>query len=203
LTGSVEEIPLFPLSSVLFPGGRMPLQIYEQRYLDLVRRCMKTDSGFGLVWIASGSEISRPGAGIPSLSEWGCYARIIDWDSLPSGLLGITVEGSQRFRLRRSWELDDGLLMAEVEMQEPYDPEPVVEEWDSMVDVLTSLEQHPHVKKLGLAADHSDAWEVGCALAQLLPVDEQIKYRLLAEHDVGAFMAELDEVLNELGGLTA
>jgi len=203
MTDTLTEIPLFPLPSVLFPGGRMSLKIFEQRYLDLVRRCMKSDTGFGLVWIASGSEISRPGAGTPGLSEWGCYARIVDWDSLPNGLLGIVVEGGERFRLRRSWEQDDGLFMAEVYMQGLRPAVSITDQWTSMVEVLSSLEQHPHVKRLGLAADHSDAWQVGYALVQLLPVDERLKYELLLESDIDMFMEELDELLNELGGLTA
>ena len=94
----MTEVPLFPLSAVLFPYGRMPLQIFEQRYLDLVRECRRNDSGFGVVWIKSGGEVAHPEATAPTLAEYGCYARIVDWDQLDSGLLGITVEGSDRRR---------------------------------------------------------------------------------------------------------
>ncbi len=195
------EIPLFPLSSVLFPGGRIPLQIFEQRYLDLVRGCMKEDSGFGLAWIAKGAEVAHPGAGQPNLGEYGCYARIVDWDSLPNGLLGITIEGNERFRLSGARAEANQLVMGEVDMVPPREPVPMREAWDSMLAVLQSLEQHPHVQKLGIRPDHGDAWQVGYALAQLLPVDERIKYHLLRLDDIGDFMGQMDHILNELGGV--
>jgi Lon protease-like protein len=197
------EIPLFPLGSVLYPKGRMPLQIFEQRYLDLVRGCLKENTGFGVAWIAAGAEVAHPGAGQPNLGEVGCYARIVDWDSLPNGLLGITIEGSERFRLQRARAEDNLLVMGEVEMLPVPEPEPMREEWDSMLEVLRSLEQHPHVIRLGIKVDHGDAWQVGAALAQLLPVDERIKYHLLRLDDIDDFMAQMDHILSQLGGLDA
>jgi Lon protease-like protein len=197
------EIPIFPLSSLLFPRGRMALQIFEQRYLDLVRSSLKEDSGFGITWIVEGAEISRPGLAMPELAQFGCYARIVDWDALPNGLLGITIEGGERFRLQQAQTRDSGLVMGEVHMEQLRAAEPIREEWDSMVDVLLSLEQHPHVQRLGIKVDHGDAWQVGYALAQLLPVDDDIKYALLALDDIEEFMAEMDELLNELGGFAA
>ena len=197
------EIPVFPLSSVLFPRGRLPLQIFEQRYLDLVRDCLKEDSGFGLVWITEGVEVAQAGAELPQLGDIGCYARIVDWDSLPNGLLGISIEGTERFTLTSARAGDKQLVIAEVELEEGRPPAPMQEEWQSLLDVLMSLEQHPHVKKLGISADHADAWQVGAVLAQLLPVDERIKYHLLSLDDIDEFMEELDDILNELGGLNA
>ena len=197
------EIPLFPLSSVLFPGGRLSLKIFEQRYLDLVRNCLKQDSGFGLVRITEGAEVAQPGVELPQLAEFGCYARIVDWDSLPNGLLGITVEGEQRFRLTGAREEDNQLVVGDVLLEESRPAEPMREDWQSLEDVLTSLEQHPHVERLGVSANHRNAWEVGYVLAQLLPVDEQIKYELLAADDIDDFMEQLDEIIDQLGGLTA
>jgi Lon protease-like protein len=197
------EIPLFPLSSVLFPGGRIALRIFEQRYLELVRSSLKQERGFGLVWIAEGAEVASPGIEAPQLAEYGCYARIVDWDSLPDGLLGITIEGGERFRVQKTRIEANQLVMGEVEMEAPRAAVPMVEEWDSMLDVLTNLERHPHVQRVGIKVDHSDAWQVGCVLAQLLPVDEEIKYRLLCLDDPAQFMQDLDTVLDDLGGLMA
>ncbi len=196
------EIPLFPLSSVLYSGGRMSLQIFEQRYLDLVRQCMKDESGFGLIWITEGAEVAQPGTDHPHLAQYGCYARIVDWDSLPNNLLGITIEGGERFKLSSARSADNQLVMGEVEMEPARSAEPMREEWDSLLDVLRSLEEHPHVKRLGVKADHSDAWQVGNVLAQLLPVEERIKYHLFCLDDIEEFMEELDSILNELGGLS-
>lgn len=197
------EIPLFPLSSVLFPGGRISLRIFEQRYLDLVRDCLKQDTGFGLVWISEGAEVAQPGIDMPQLGEFGCYARIVDWDSLPDGLLGITIEGGERFRLQQARAESNQLVVGEVEMHAPRAAIPMIEEWDPMLDVLASLEQHPHVQRVGIAVDHTDAWQVGYVLAQLLPVAESTKYHLLGLDDPAEFMQELDVVLDDLGGLTA
>jgi Lon protease-like protein len=197
------EIPLFPLSSVLLPGGRLSLKIFEQRYLDLVRSCLKQDSGFGLICITEGAEVAQPGVGQPQLAALGCYARIVDWDSLPNGLLGITVEGGRRFLLESAREEDNQLVVGDVLLEEPRLAEPMHDDWQSLEEVLTSLEQHPHVQRLGLSVDHRDAWQVGYMLAQLLPVDEQIKYELLAEDNINDFMEQLDEILDQLGGLTA
>ena len=199
----MTEIPLFPLSSVLFPGGRMPLQIFEQRYLDLVRRCLKQDSGFGLVWITEGHEVAQPGFDQPSLGTTGTYARIVDWDSLPSGLLGITIEGAELFRLESSEVCDNQLVIGQVEMEPERRAAAVHEDWESLVNVLVNLERHPHVRRLGIRADHSDAWQVGYMLAQLLPMEEQLKYEMLQMHQLEPFMARLEELLDQLGGLTA
>ena len=156
----MTEIPLFPLSSVLLPGGRLSLQIFEQRYLDLVRRCLKQDSGFGLVFIASGHEVASPGRGVPQLGRYGSYARIVDWDSLPNGLLGITIEGGERFELHETRVEADQLLIGSVSMEARRAPEPVQQKWESLVEVLTNLERHPHVRQLGISPDHADARQV-------------------------------------------
>ena len=121
-----------------------------------MRGCLKEDTGFGLAWIAKGAEVAAPGADMPNLGEVGCYARIVDWDSLPNGLLGITIEGQELFKLRSAHSEPNQLVMGEVEMQAPLAAVPMREEWDSMRDVLQSLERHPHVQKLGIRPDHND-----------------------------------------------
>ena len=99
----MSEIALFPLSSVLLPSGRMSLQIFEQRYLDLVAHCMRESEGFGIVWLQQGSEVSGASLDTPNVGEYGTYARIVDWDQLPNGLLGITIEGQEPFDLQSVW----------------------------------------------------------------------------------------------------
>lgn len=196
----MTELPLFPLSSVLVPFGRMPLQIFEPRYLDLVRDCMKEESPFGVVWIRSGSEIARPGRGSPELGDCGTYARIIDFDQLPNGLLGIVIEGGERFDLGATERRENGLVVGQVSMR----PSPVavrmVEEWDSMANMLRSLEAHPHVERMRLRVDYNDAWQVAYTLIQVLPLDEHLKYELLCLDAIEELMAELDGVLNQISG---
>jgi Lon protease-like protein len=195
----VTEIPLFPLSSVLFPHGSMPLQIFEPRYLDLVRDCMRQGSGFGVVLIREGHEVAAPGRGDPALAERGCYARITDFDQLPNGLLGVTIQGSERFTLYDSRRADSGLVLGQVEIDPPLARVPMAPAWEPLRDVLQRLEAHPHIQRLQLALDYADAWQVGNVLAQLLPLEETVKYELLCATDIDELMSRLDLILNRLG----
>lgn len=104
-------IPLFPLGTVLFPGGVLPLRIFEPRYLDMIGRCLRAGDGFGVNLIRSGLEVGEAAVCWPV----GTYARINDWQSLPDGLLGITVAGERRYRIRRTEVRTDNLVEAEVE----------------------------------------------------------------------------------------
>ncbi|MEH6581077.1 MAG: LON peptidase substrate-binding domain-containing protein [Halioglobus sp.] len=196
----MTEIPLFPLSGLLLPYGRMPLQIFEQRYLDLIRSCMRSDTGFGVVWIRRGAEVASKGAARPDLGDYGTYARIVDWDQLPNGLLGITVEGRETFDLLNVTTLDSGLLMGEVEMGLAPSTQPMLEVWRPMEDVLRSLETHPHVQRMNLQIDYNSAWEVAYTLIQLLPLEEALKYELLGASSLGEIMRELDILLNQISG---
>jgi Lon protease-like protein len=181
-------MPLFPLSAVLLPGGRMPLQIFEQRYLDLVRDSMKNAEPFGVVWIRSGSEVAQVERTGPDLGDYGTCARIVDWDQLPNGLLGITIEGAERFDLFETSVRDNGLVVGEVALKQPPEPDPMREEWQSLLDVMN------------LPVDHGDAWSIAYTLLQLLPLEEHVKYELLGLDDIEELMGELDVILNQISG---
>lgn len=196
----MSEVSLFPLAGVLLPFGRMSLQIFEQRYLDLVRDCMKTDSLFGVVWIQRGAEVAQRGSASPQLGDYGSTARIIDWDQLPNGLLGLTIQGDQRFDLHSTSVRANGLVVGEVSMRAPSPAAAMEQRWQTMVDVLQSLETHPHVQRMALDIDYDDAWQVAYTLIQLLPLDEALKYQLLGIDDVTALMGELDTILNQISG---
>jgi len=191
------EIPLFPLSSVLVPHGRMALQIFEQRYLDLVRSCMREGSGFGVVWLRAGAEVAGAGA---ELGEHGTYARIVDWDQLPNGLLGLTIEGSERFALHRHWRLANALTMGEVTLGPPPPVVPMNDRWEGLARLLEGLQAHPHVQRLDLPVDKSNAAQVAGTLLQLLPLEEAEKHRLLGLPTAEALLEALDRLLNEISG---
>jgi len=196
----VTELSLFPLSGVLLPYGRMPLQIFEPRYLDLVRDCMKTGSLFGVVWIQRGAEVAQPGTASAQLGDYGSTARIIDWDQLPNGLLGLTIQGDQRFDLHSTTVRANGLVVGEVTMRDPSPAAAMEGRWQTLVDVLQSLETHPHVQRMALEVDYNDAWQVAYTLVQLLPLEEALKYHLLGIDDVTELMTELDTILNQISG---
>lgn len=196
----MSELPLFPLSGVLLPYGRVPLQIFEPRYVDLVRNCMKDASPFGVVWIRRGSEVAERGRASPELGDYGTCARIIDFDQLPNGLLGITIEGGERFDLFDTTMRENGLVVGEVEIKPAVEPTRMTEAWLSLLDVLRSLEAHPHIERMNLKTDYNNAWEVAYTLVQLLPLEESLKYEMLGLDTVEGVMSELNIILNQISG---
>ena len=85
------DLPLFPLGTLLLPHGRLPLQIFERRYIDMISKCMREGTSFGVVWIKKGSEVAQASKTNLDLGAYGTVANIVDWDQLPNGLLGITI----------------------------------------------------------------------------------------------------------------
>jgi len=182
----LEELPLFPLNSVLFPRGKLSLQIFEKRYLDLVASCLKGDSGFGVVLLKSGEEVQRPGK-VQEVHDVGTLARIVDWDRLDNGLLGITVEGVRKFRIDDCRLADDGLLVGLVSFSEADSVSdlkiPVGEELSAMTELLQLLEKHPAVQEMELKIDYQNLWDLGWRLSELIPVALPTRQELLELDD--------------------
>jgi Lon protease-like protein len=175
----VREIPLFPLNTVLFPGGPLPLRIFETRYVDMVRRCLREDSGFGVVLIRQGAEAGGPAR----FASLGTEARIVDFSRLEDGLLGIACRGLGRFRVLESWRAADGLNVGRVEdlEAEPAVKLPVehVHLAEALRRVLPELgEVYAHVEP----AFDDAAW-VGHRLAELLPLEPPARQALLEMQD--------------------
>jgi len=194
----MTELSLFPLSVTLLPYGRMPLQVFEQRYLELVKTSMRSGEGFGIVRIERGGEVAP--SGLPTLAALGSVATIVDWDQLDNGLLGITVQGGRRFRPFNLWREDNGLIRAEAELLPELGKVAMIEAWEPMRTVLQGLQAHPHVERIGLPIDFDDAWQVAFSLIQLLPIEEDLKVEMLGQESVEAVMRELDLILNALAG---
>jgi len=196
----MTEIPLFPLSTLLMPHGQLPLQIFEQRYIDLIADCMRSGTGFGLVWLRRGTEVAGKGIDTPDIGDYGTYARIVDFDQLPNGLLGITIEGGERFDVIDVWREPNRLVKARVEMEPPLPVVPMLESWRSLVEVLRGLEAHPHIQRMQLNIDYDNAWAVAYSLVQLLPFEESVKYELLGLETIDELVRELDILLNQISG---
>jgi len=192
------QIPLFPLSSILLPYGRMPLQIFEPRYLDLVRDCLRNNRGFGVVWIRQGGEVARAGRVRQQLMTVGTVAHIVDADQLPNGLLGVTIEGRGRFDLQSTRVANDGLVLGQICLQEPLPPTPGGQHWPEQQTLLERLLRHPEVRQLGMAVDPQDPWQLGFALAQLLPFPQADKYTLLLAQSSDDLMDKLELMLDAL-----
>ncbi|MFV8819577.1 LON peptidase substrate-binding domain-containing protein [Haliea sp. E17] len=196
----MTRLPLFPLGAVLMPGGHQPLRIFEQRYLTLVRDSMREGQPFGVVWIRRGSEVAERGRAAPELGDWGTLARIVDWDQLPDGLLGVTIEGGERFDLFATEVQPDGLLIGEIALRPAPPPAQMQPRWQPLVDLLRNLQTHPHLESMNLSVDYGDPWQVAWTLAQVLPLGEHIKYQLLGADDIEQVMGELDRLLNQISG---
>ena len=186
------EIPLFPLNAVLYPGGPLPLRIFEPRYVDMVRRCMRDGSSFGVVLIAAGPEAGGP---IESTAPVGTSARIIDFFPLPDGLLGIYCLGARKFRLLRRRQQSDGLNLGEV-LWLP--EEPAVElpaEYERLGRLMSRM--LPELGELYEAVEQNleDAAWVGYRLAELLPVSLSDKQQWLELDDPLARLALIDPLI--------
>ncbi|MGH8228141.1 MAG: LON peptidase substrate-binding domain-containing protein [Steroidobacteraceae bacterium] len=160
------ELPLFPLNTVLFPGGPLPLRIFEPRYVDMVRRCMREGSAFGVVQILAGAEA---GGLVERTALVGTSAQIVDFNSLADGLLGIQCLGARKFELRRRWRQADGLNMGEVRWLADEPAVALPAEYAHLGRLLRKI--LPELGELYDAVEKrpDDAAWVGHRLAEILP----------------------------------
>ncbi|HET8553034.1 MAG TPA: LON peptidase substrate-binding domain-containing protein [Gammaproteobacteria bacterium] len=159
------ELPLFPLHTVLFPGGPLSLRIFEPRYLDMVSRCMRDDCGFGVCLIREGTEI-----GPVKMATVGTLARIVDWEPRDDGMLGIVARGEGRFSIEESWRRKDGLHLGRLATLPAEEASPLPAEWRPMVAMLRRLLAHFESQYQDVEPDFDDAGWVGCRFAELLPL---------------------------------
>ncbi len=175
-----RQIPLFPLGSVLLPGGRLPLRIFEPRYLAMVSACMQKDQPFGVVLIRRGRDVRHPGdAGPPEIFGTGTLASVEDFNTLADGHLGIVIAGKDRFLVRETDEAPDQVLWASVECLPEESSEPLGEQDHALVDTLAALRKHPAAQLIGTAGEPKDAAELSWRLAELLPVAPANRQTLL------------------------
>ena len=173
------EIPLFPLATVLFPGGPLPLRIFEARYIDLVGRCMREGSGFGVVLIVEGTEAGGPA----TIRDVGTYARIVDFSHQPDGLLGIRAVGERRFRILGSRCERDGLNVALVEWLPEERVVALPDEFAELGPLLESALGELAELYLGMERHPQDAAWVSARLAEVLPLPMRHKQHCLELDD--------------------
>ncbi len=160
--------PLFPLNTVLFPGGPLPLRIFETRYVDMVRYCLRERCPFGVVLIRSGIEVGAAGAA--ETCAIGTTARIVDFNSLPDGLLGITCVGERKFSVTRHWQQEDGLHAADIEFVETEERTELPAEYYHLGELLRRVLPELGDLYAGVPKHFSDASWVGWRLAEILPI---------------------------------
>lgn len=187
--------PLFPLNTVLFPGGPLPLRIFEARYVDMVRHCMRANCTFGVLLIRAGSEVGAAGAG--ELSVVGTTARIVDFNGLPDGLLGITCIGERRFSVSKHWQQDDGLHVGEIELAAPEEPIDLPGEYHHLGELLRKVLPELGELYCNVPKHFSDASWVGCRLAEILPIALCEKQYCLELDDPIARLARLNPLIRK------
>ena len=175
-----RTLPLFPLGSLVFPGGPLPLRIFEPRYVNLVKRSVQAGSGFGVVLLFRGNEAGTAEA---STAGIGTEVTIVDFDRLPDGLLGITCRGQQRFRILRAWREADGLNMAEVEDLPPPPPTAIPAELRFLAEILERVMPELGEDYAALEKRYDDAEWVGCRLAEVLAMETFERQALLELND--------------------
>lgn len=136
-----SSVPLFPLSTVLFPGGLLPLRIFEVRYLDLIGQCHREGKPFGVVALHQGSEVRRAGAPTEEFLQVGTLAHLRDFARPQPGLMNIVAEGGTRFRIQAARQLPHGLWVADVQalpddatVAVPQDLRPVATALEQLLD---------------------------------------------------------------------
>jgi hypothetical protein len=187
--------PLFPLNSVVLPGGRLPLQLFERRYIDMLSRCLKQGENFVIVLLEQTGRDTLPDAAFHPI---GCAVRVVDFEPLANGMLGVTAEGTAKVSVSRNWREQDGLNVGEVVLlpEEPHCTTPMLHE--DLVSILRALCQHPSVQSLGLDIDYQDARQVGWRLTELLPLDISSRQSLLEMDDPLERLEALARLVEEM-----
>lgn len=186
-----DQLPLFPLGTVLFPGGLLPLRIFEPRYLELVRDSARQCSSFGVCLILEGAEVGSPA--LPA--ALGCEARIVDFSTTEDGLLGVVVQGERRFHVERTRVRDNGLIVADVQWLVDSPPMRIRPEHQLLSILLGRILERadaPFEK-----TELEDAEWVGWRLAEWLPLTMLSRQALLQEYDPHTRLQRLVEHLPE------
>ncbi len=186
------EIPLFPLNTVLFPGGPLPLRLFEPRYLDMISRCMKDDLPFGVLLIREGPEAGGPA------TTWhvGTLARVTDWYQGSDGLLGITAIGTERFRLMSAERQPDGLNVGEVAPVPPPPPMAIPPEHRKLPHILETVLGDLGRLYADLDRHYEDGVWVAWRFVEILPIDLEEKQAILESDDIGACLELIERVLH-------
>jgi hypothetical protein len=191
-----EEIPLFPLGTVLFPGGLLPLRIFEQRYMDMCKSCLRDGTPFGVCLIREGAEVGAPA--VPMAV--GCLARIVQWDMEQLGLLQIVAQGERRFRILEHRSRSDGLVMGIVDLLPEESDGPLPAAAGACRELLERIAGE-HGERLFLQPYRFDscAW-VSARLAEVLPLPAATKQQMLEMDDGRQRLGILQRLIQRSAG---
>lgn len=192
-SSKTNKLPVFPLGLVVLPGTIQTLQIFEPRYISMVKDCMNSESGFVIT-------LSNDNVSGESFMSQGTFVDIIDFNQLPNGLLGITVKGREKVSIKSIEQLESGLHYASISpIAEPVvDDQAVLAKFPDLINVLSQLKEHPQVKLLPLEIDMLSAESVSYQLAGLIPISPMQKQTLLEAFDSKQRMNILAKLVNKI-----
>lgn len=201
----MPSISLFPLNTTLFPDGHLPLQVFEVRYLDLIKRCIEHEEEFGVVSLVEGSETRVPDKQ-ETIAAGGTMARITEWTAPMSGLLQISCVGTTRFQVRTAQQLKHGLWVAEVDAVADDMVVPVPAEQQDVANALGALIRSLQKKQLSIAKMPlvppyrlDEAGWVANRWCELLRLPSEEKQRLLLQENPVLRLELIQDVLSENG----
>jgi Lon protease-like protein len=189
------KLPIFPLKAVLFPGGRLPLRVFEARYMDMVKECLKHERPFGICSITEGEEVGVPAA----FASVGTIAKIGSWDMPELGILSLVTEGGSRFNVLARETTAGGLALADVALLQEEDadstspPEPI------FVEVLEKVIERVGERHFTAERHFDDPNWVSYRLAEILPLKLSLKQKLLEVNDSEVRLRVIGEFLRVQG----
>ncbi len=185
MSATPAEIPLFPLGTVLFPGGLLPLKVFEQRYVDMTKACLRDNTPFGVCLIKEGHEVGQAAAP----HAIGCLAQIAQWDVPHPNLFAILARGGARFRILDTMVASNGLITARIEAlpeaTQAHSMDPACQE------VLRLAVERAGAESVPGPVNLDDPVWVSYRLAEILPISMQEKQALLELTDTEARLAQL------------
>lgn len=200
----MNQIPLFPLSHGMFPDGMLALQIFEVRYLDLIKRCHQQQLPFGVVWLKKGSEVQVPGE-IPMLHDYGCHAHIRDFEQVQTNLFHVICQGGLRFKVNDIqpgpfgvWQGDISILAQDPEVELPTHLE---HHAARLGKIIATAQKQGQIKRLPILQPYlldQCGW-VANRYAEALDISADLKVQLLSELDPLKRLHEIDSMVGQIG----
>lgn len=192
---TTADIPIFPLQTVLYPSGRLPLRIFEARYVDMTKVCIRDDSVFGVCLIQAGQEVGAPA----QHAEIGCTARIVNWEVPHAGLFTLVTVGESVFRVLERRVEADGLIRARVRYEPPAAAAPLPDGQRELSALLRTLIERIGPEHFAAPLRYDDARWVSQRMAELLPLSAGQKLRLLEDGDPLVLLDEIGRLAKMIG----
>ena len=188
-----NNLPVFPLGLVALPGTIQSLQIFESRYINMIKNCMSNDHGFVIV-LQKKDELNF------GIHKKGTYVEIIDFNNLPNGLLGITVRAENKVSINNLCQLEDGLNIADIkpEIDPEVDNQALIAEYPEIINILSQIIKHPKVTELPIKVDFNSADSIAYHLAGLIPLTTNQRQNLLEAFDAAQRLAILSKYIEKI-----